>query len=607
MAKLVKLERFFENPERSSFRLSPNGQRVAWLSNWKNRLNLYVSKLNSVGTAKEEQQLTHSDDEDIRGFFWARENHIVFAKDRKGREAVHLFGVSVEDKTITNYTPYPGTHCRLIDKLPEDPEHIVFSMNHRNKQIFDLYRLNLNSGAISLIEENPGGIASWLTSTDGNVHIARFTNHVDSGILYRKSADTPWEILFETHFKNSIVPLHFDPARNILVVGDNLESDTIAIREYNIISRQFVQTLFHEPDFDITGIIRCPRNKRIIGYKFSGHRPEVKYSDNLYKKVVENIRGIDPLPHYRVTSVSRDENRFLLKTYSDTSLGKHFLYDASSNQTNQLSDSSPWTKEQPLPPMQQITFKARDDMTITGYLTLPHKSSNPSPLLVIPHGGPSIRDHWGYDPETQFFANRGYAVLQVNYRGSTGFGKQFWTAGFKQWGLQMLDDIVDGVSWTIQQGYVDPRRVGIMGASYGGYLALMATIRYGENFKCAISCCGITNILTFLDTLPKNWLPYLEMIYETTGHPIDDKAQLVETSPELQADLIQAPIFLAHGKNDPRVSYLESERIYEKLRTNGIQVDYLLKTDEGHGFRKQENRFDFYRRVESFLQTHLRS
>jgi dipeptidyl aminopeptidase/acylaminoacyl peptidase len=296
----------------------------------------------------------------------------------------------------------------------------------------------------------------------------------------------------------------------------------------------------------------------------------------------------------------------LVRTYSDRSLGAYYFYDRDGGDFQKLVDVSPWIDENEMAGMRAVEYEARDGKTIRGYLTLPGgEPARPLPVVVNPHGGPWSRDSWGFNPEVQFLANRGYAVLQVNFRGSVGYGKSFWQAGFKEWGRSMQDDITDGVRWLVDQGVADPARVGIYGGSYGGYAVLAGLAFTPELYACGVDYVGVSNIFTLLESIPPYWELQRQMLYEMIGHPEQEADLLEAASPLFHADRIRAPLLVAQGANDPRVKKAESDQIVAALEERGLDVPYLVKEDEGHGFRNEENRFEFYRAMETFLSYHL--
>jgi dipeptidyl aminopeptidase/acylaminoacyl peptidase len=295
-----------------------------------------------------------------------------------------------------------------------------------------------------------------------------------------------------------------------------------------------------------------------------------------------------------------------VRTFSDRSLGAYYFYDLKSKDFKKLADVSPWLNEQDMVPMKPIKYQSRDGLTINGYLTLPKGvAARNLPVVVNPHGGPWYRDTWGFNPEVQFLANRGYAVLQVNFRGSTGYGRKFWESSFKQWGKTMQDDITDGVQWLIKQGIADPKRIGIYGGSYGGYATLAGLVYTPDLYAVGVDYVGVSNLFTFLKSIPPYWKPYLEMLYEMIGNPEKEKDLLTAASPVFHSKNIKVPLLIAQGANDPRVNKAESDQMVEALKARGIEVPYIVKANEGHGFANEENRFEFYRAMEEFLGKHL--
>jgi len=290
-------------------------------------------------------------------------------------------------------------------------------------------------------------------------------------------------------------------------------------------------------------------------------------------------------------------------------LGAYYIYNKNTDKLTHIIDVSPWIDENEMASVKPIKYKSRDGLVIHGYLTLPKgytmETAKNLPVIINPHGGPWARDSWGFNPEIQFMANRGYAILQMNFRGSTGYGKKFWQASFKQWGLTMQDDITDGVKWLIDQGIADADRVAIYGGSYGGYATLMGIVKEPDLYAAAVDYVGVSNLFTFMQTIPPYWKPYLDMMYEMVGNPTADSIQMTKTSPVMNAERIKTPLLVAQGANDPRVNIDESDQMVEALKARGIVVEYLVKDDEGHGFHNEENRFDFYRAMEKFLGANL--
>ena len=329
-----------------------------------------------------------------------------------------------------------------------------------------------------------------------------------------------------------------------------------------------------------------------------------KDSKEAYELLVSKLPGVE----IAVTSSNKNEDKFIVRTYSDKSRGQYFFFDKNNKTVEKIADISPWINVSQMSDMKPITYKSRDGLTIHGYLTLPNGiEAKNLPVVVNPHGGPWARDRWGFNPEVQFLANRGYAVLQMNFRGSTSYGRKFWEASFKEWGQKMQDDVSDGVKWLIDQGIADPKRVGIYGGSYGGYATLAGLTFTPDLYACGVDYVGVSNLFTFMETIPPYWKQYLDMLHEMVGDPSNasDKEMMTKFSPSLQADKIKAPLFVAQGANDPRVKKSESDQMVSAMKERGISVEYMVKDNEGHGFHNEENRFEFYGAMEKFLDTHL--
>lgn len=601
-APLIPMKDFFKNPTKASIQLSPNGEYLAFMQPWENRMNVHVQK---IGEDKE-TRLTSATKRDIAGFIWAGNERIAFVQDKGGNENFHLFVVDIDGKNLKELTPFEGVRVSVVDDLEDEDEFMLIGMNKRDPRVFDVYRINIVSGEMQMIAENPGNVVGWQTDNDGKLRIAITSDGVNNSILYRAVEADPFKTVLTTNFRETLEPLFFTFDNQYIYASSNLGRDKQVIVKYDVANAKELELVYENPDVDVSSLLRSKKRKVITGVTFVTDKRDYYFFDELRENLQKTLEH--KLPDYEVviTSMSKDEIKMLVRTYSDKSLGAYYFYNIETGEFRKLVEVSPWLNEEYMAEMRPIKYKSRDGLTIHGYLTLP-KGIEPKnlPVVVNPHGGPWARDNWGFNPEVQFLANRGYAVLQMNFRGSTGYGREFWESSFKQWGKSMQDDITDGVKWLISQGIADSSRIGIYGGSYGGYAVLAGLTFTPDLYACGVDYVGVSNIFTLLQTIPPYWEPMREMFYAMVGDPEKEKELLTAASPLFHADKIKAPLFVAQGANDPRVKKTESDQIVNALKERGIDVPYMVKENEGHGFRNEENRFDFYGEMEKFLGQHL--
>jgi dipeptidyl aminopeptidase/acylaminoacyl peptidase len=598
----IPLRDFFRNPQAAGFSISPNGKYLALLEPWNNRLNVWVEPAEG-GEAK---RLTAITDRDISGVSWKGNDVVIFAKDNAGDENYHLYAVDRDGKNERDLTPFAGVRVTLVDDLEDNPTDVIIQTNQRDKQVFDAYRLNVITGKITLTAQNPGNIQQWITDWDGKIRAATTTDGVNTSLLYRKTEQSPWKAILTTNFKESFDPEFFSFDNQHLFGISNIGRDKAAAVEFDPETAKEVRVVYENPDADVGRLAYSRKRKVLTLATYKTWKQQIVFFDHAtedaYKYLEQQLPGFDVA---RVGS-DKEENKFVVVLTGDRTLGSYYLYDINSKDIRKLADLGPWLKADQLAEMKPIEYQSRDGLTIHGYLTLP-KGRDPKnlPVVVNPHGGPWARDDWEFNPEVQFLANRGYAVLQMNFRGSTGYGRKFFEASFKQWGGTMQDDISDGVNWIIQQGIADPKRVGIYGGSYGGYAVLQGLVKTPDLYAAGVDYVGVSNLFTFMNTIPPYWKPQLEMMHEMVGDPVKDKDWFQEHSPALNADKIKTPLFVAQGEKDPRVNINESNQIVDALKKRGVTVEYMVKPNEGHGFHNEENRFDFYAAMEKFLEEHL--
>ena len=604
-AMQVPLEDFFKNPDKSSYQISPKGTHYSFLAPYENRMNIFVQEIGS----DEATQLTFETERDVAGYFWPNNERVLFLKDSGGDENYKLFGVDLDGSNLKGLTDFDGVRTQIIDALEDIDEEIIIGMNQRNPQVFDPYRLNIESGEMTMLAENPGNYSGWLTDHEGKLRVATATDGVNTSVLYRATEEEEFAPILQTNYTESCNPVFFTFDNQKLYALSNLDRDKVNVVIFDPATGLEEEVIYGNDDYDISSVFFSRKDKQLTSASFTSWKRERHFFDQKTEEIFRFLEKELPGLEFGISSETRDENRMMIRTYSDKTLGSYYVLDWENKKLEKITDVSPWIDENNMADQTPISYKSRDGLTINGYITLPKgytlENAKNLPIVVNPHGGPWARDNWGFNPEVQFLANRGYAVLQMNFRGSTGYGKEFWTASFNEWGLKMQDDITDGVNWLIDQGIADKERIAIYGASYGGYATLAGLTYTPDLYACGVDYVGVSNLFTFMESIPPYWKPYLDMLYDMVGHPEDDKERLTETSPSLNADKITAPLFIAQGANDPRVVKAESDQMVEAMKSNGVEVEYMVKDNEGHGFRNEENQFEFYRAMENFLSQHI--
>ena len=605
----IPLEDFFRNSASSGYQISPDGRFISYLAPYHNRMNVFVRPTDAQDS--EALRITNETARSIAGYMWADNEWILFMKDTAGDENYSLFGVKIDGSETRSYTPFPKVRVSLIDDLEEVPDEVLIGMNKRNPECFDPYRLNFKTGELTLLAENPGNIQGWMTDHAGLLRVAvAVVDGVNTQILYRPTEQEPFKAVLTTNFKDVVSFMEFTPDNREVYAATNLGRDKLTLVRMNPATCEELEELFSHEKYDITSISYSRKRKKLLSVYATGHKKPVRhYFDSEEEAFRERVKAHFPGKRCGIADTDKQEEHYLIYVGSDRTRGAYYYYEAASDKMTHIADLAPWLSEEVMNEMHPITYTTRDGLEIEAYLTLPDgltpEQAHNLPVVVNPHGGPWSRDCWGFSSETQFLANRGYAVFQMNFRGSTGFGRKFLEASYKQWGLKMQDDISDGVAWLVERGIANPKRVAIYGGSYGGYAVLAGLTFTPSLYACGIDYVGISNLFTFMQTIPPYWRPLLEMMHEQVGDPEADKEQLTATSPALHADCIVAPLFIAQGANDPRVNKAESDAMVKALQERGVEVDYMVKDDEGHGFCNQENRFDFYRAMEAFLEKYL--
>ena len=604
----IPLEEFFRNSEVRSYDISPDGKYLSYMAPYESRMNIFVQQAGSDSA----RRITSETDRDIAGYFWANDSRILYLKDTGGDENFQLYGVDIDGTDPKAYTAVPGVRTTIIDPLEEIDSLMIIGTNERNPQIFDPYRLNLNTGEKTLLCENPGDVQGWQTDHDGKLRVAyAVVDGVNTQIRYRESEAEEFRPVLTTNFKEGVSFATFTPDNRMVYAITNLGRDKVALVLMDPATCEEIEQLYVNDKYDLDNIWYSDAQKKLLGVSYTGHKGTARHffdkaTGEMFGRMEKHLRGYA----IGIAGSNKAEDKYIVYAGGDRTMGTYYLYDVEADTMTKLADLAPWIEEEQMAEMIPINYTSRDGLEIEGYLTLPvgktvHNAKN-LPVVVNPHGGPWARDYWGFNPEAQFLANRGYAVLQMNFRGSTGFGRKFTEIAYGKWGQTMQDDITDGVNWLIGKGIADPAKIAIYGGSYGGYATLQGIVKDPDLYACAIDYVGVSNLFSFLETIPPYWKPMLDMMYEMVGNPEKDAEMLRENSPALNAERIKTPLLVVQGANDPRVNINESNQMVEALRSRGVHVDYMVKDNEGHGFHNEENRFDFYRAMEKFLAKYLK-
>jgi len=597
------MEDFFQNPEKASFRISPDGNFISYTAPWQSRMNIFVQAIDKDSAI----QITFETDRDIAGYIWGSGSRLLYIKDEGGNENFKLYGVDADGSNQKCLTCFEGVRTQLIDDLWDNPAEVIIGLNKRNPQVFDPYRLNIETGEMVLLAENPGNITDWMTDHDGKLRAAvAITGGVNQTVLYRDNENEEFREIITTTWKDNFRPHFFTFDNQKIYVSCNIGRDKDEIIIYDPVTKNEIETIFGHDEVDVSNLTYSKKRKVLIAANYTTDKDQYHFFDDTSKQHYEFLKEKLQDCEINITGSDTAEKKFIVFTYNDRNRGSYYLFDAETKDLRKIADVSPWLKEEHLAEMKPIQYVSRDGLTIHGYLTLPKgRPAKNLPVVINPHGGPWARDYWGFNPMAQFLANRGYAVLHMNFRGSIGYGKEFWLKSVKQWGRTMQDDITDGVNWLIENKIADPKRIAIFGGSYGGYATLAGMTFTPDLYACGIDYVGVSNMFTFMNTMPAYWEPLRQQLYELVGNPVEDSILLASVSPVFHADKITAPLFIAQGANDPRVNKAESDQMVAALKARGIEVEYMVKDNEGHGFRNEENRFDFYRAMERFLAEHI--
>ncbi len=600
--RLIPAETLFRKPEKAGLQISRSGNYLAWMAPWKKRMNVFVKDL----LTGKEQRLTSETERDLSGYYFINEETIGFVLDKGGDENFKLYGVNIKTGKEQCYTPFDKVRAYMVDDLEDDPEHVLIAMNKRDKRVMDVFRLTLADATLEEVARNDGTIVGFFTDHDGKLRGAFAKSNNRDLTLTRpdeKSEFTPFYLAPEG---DKATPVMFDFDNQHLIFNTNVNRDKIAVVGLSPGGNE-VETLFEHPEVDVGGIIASKEFKKIQGFGYVTDKLNHKIIDPEFDKIISAVKAKFPGQIVSFQDSDRLQTKLLFLVFSDINPGSYYLYEKATEKLTKLVESRPWIKSNLLSEMKPVKYLSRDGKTwLNAYLTLPKDFAKPLGAIINPHGGPAVRDHWGFNPEVQYLANRGYAVLQINYRGSTGYGKEFQDLGIKQWGLgYMQHDLSDGANWLAKEGIVAEDKIAIYGASYGGYATLAGMVYTPELYCCGVDNVGPSSLLTLLSSIPPYWEPLRKDLYRRVGNLDTEKDFLKTISPLFSVENIRKPLMVVQGANDPRVKKQEADQIVAAMKAKNIPVYYLLKENEGHGFHNEENQIEFYKYLEAFFARYL--
>jgi len=600
---LIPRKVIFGNPKKSAIRISPDGTRLSYLAPVKGVMNVWVQ---TVG--KDDARAVTADGyRGIRSYFWTPGGKsILYMQDVGGNENYRIYQVTLATGKARLLTPAKGVRAGIVAVSKHHPNTILVSMNQRSRRVFDVYRMDLSTGKATLDTQNPGNIVGWVADFDFRVRAGLAIDAQGQKMLVvRDDLKKPWRTLRRWTALESGGPAAFTRDGKSIIVLGNKGSDKSRLYTIGVADGKITE-IYTNPKADLSGVELNPDDNRIEAVSTEYVKKEWKAIDPKFKTDLDALRTLAKGNRFGIGSRTHDDKRWVVAVGGPTMPVRYYLYERAAKKFRLVVATRPDLGRYKLSPMKPVIIPARDGLKLVCYLTRPARPlKGKQPLILFVHGGPWSRDKYSYHPWVQWLTNRGYVVLQVNFRGSAGFGKKYLNLGNKQWGKNMQHDLTDAVKWAIANADVDPKRVGIMGGSYGGYAALAGVTFTPDLYRVAVDIVGPSNIITLLKSVPPYWKPLMAIFTTRVGDLKKDYNQLMDRSPLCHADKIRTPLAIFQGANDPRVKIHESDQIVAAIRRRGGKVLYVVYPDEGHGFRREPNRMDFLARTEVFLAKHL--
>jgi dipeptidyl aminopeptidase/acylaminoacyl peptidase len=603
--KIIPVNDFFKSQERMTYRISPDGKNISYLMLDGKDQNLYLEDVNTGRTA----QITNIEGKKINFYFWVNSNELIYYReiDPVLRRS-DIFIINKNGSNERQLTNNEKSRVRVLEDQLIDDRYLLVSSNKRDSTVFDVYRLNVRNGTMEMAARNPGNITNWITDVDGKLRLATSSDGVNETLLYRSTEKENFRPIMTNNFKTTLRPIAFAPERqNIIYAISDVNRDKSALVELDCTTGKELKVLYGNDSVNVTDAQYSRKKRKMSFVVYETWKKEKYFLDDSTKMLYKDLDKLLPNTESRIIDRDKAENTFIVRTFTDRNPGSIYLYFYETGKLKKLSDLNSAIKQEEMSPMQAISYTTRDSLIIHGYLTLPlNKSKEKLPVVVLPHDGPGSRNTWGYNPEVQFLANRGYAVLQVNYRGSAGYGKAFTASGFKQWGCKIQNDITDGVNWLIAKKIADPKRIAIYGTGFGGNIALNALYAKDHNYVCAASNSGVINLFTYLKSIPPFMKPNLQMYYEVIGNPLTDVEPMRQSSPLFQVDKINKPVFISQNIKDPNINSGETLQFVKNLQKKNIPVTYLENDGDFFFGKNVEQRQKLYTSLEQFLEVNLK-
>lgn len=602
--RVIPVADFFRVQDKGFYGISPDGKTLSYLKVEGKKQNLFVEDL-ATGMAL---QITQFNEKNINYYFWVSNDKLIYYKDKSVSDRQSdVFMIDKDGKNERKLSDNGKSKLKVLKDQLIANKYLLLLSNKRDSTVFDVYRLNINTGQMEMKVRNPGNITEWITDSQGRLRLATASDGVNETLLYRENEAVAFRPVITNNFKTTFKPIALsDKEPKIVYAISNVERDKNALVELDCETGKEVRVLFSNDTLNVVDAQYSKTKKNMTFVVCETWKKEKHYLDPSTRRLYSELDKLLPGTELRIIDKDKAEHIFIIRTFTDRNPGSYYIYFAGKGKLRKLSDFNPSIKESEMSCMKPITYTSRDGLTIHGYLTLPlNKSPEHLPVIVLPHNGPGGRNSWGYNAEVQFLANRGYAVFQINYRGSSGYGKSFMAAGFGEWGGKIQDDINDGVRWLIAKKVANPKKIAIYGTGFGGYIALNSLYSNPGMFTCGGSNSGVINLFSYLKSIPPFLQTNLQMYYEIIGNPVTQVDYMRQASPVFHSDKFNVPVFIAQSPKDPRGNAGEAIQFVKELKKKNVNVTYLQKKNNEFSPKADEDRQKLYTALEQFLAVNL--